>query len=96
MDEIYADEVYGIAVEPLVLFEYLFEDAKHTTYDLALKILELYVTKEEDQSRKDTIKLSPNQERILQEIIKNKYTTVEKLSTAEVSIPLTFRKILRS
>ncbi|ERJ57683.1 MarR family transcriptional regulator [Sphingobacterium paucimobilis] len=90
LDEIYADEVYGIAVaigvEPLVLFEHFFEEAKHTTYDLALKILELYVPKEEDQSQKDTIKdtinLSPNQERILQEIIKNKYTTVEKLSAA--------------
>jgi hypothetical protein len=38
LDEIYADEVYGIAVaigvEPLVLFEYFFEEAKHTTYDL--------------------------------------------------------------
>lgn len=58
--EIYADEVYGIAVaigvEPLVLFEYLFEDAKYTTYDLALKILELYVTKEKEQLHESDIK----------------------------------------
>lgn len=90
LDEIYADEIYGIAVaidvEPLVLFEYFFEKDKHSTYDLALEILELYISKEKDniikEVDKDIVKLSDNQEKIIQEITKNKYTTIEKLSEA--------------
>lgn len=52
--ELYADEIYGIAIaigkNPLLLFEYFYENNLHKTYDLVLDILHIYITKNKKQS----------------------------------------------
>lgn len=86
--DLYADEVYGIAtaigIEPLILFEYFFEKEKHSAFDLALKILELYISKEDNSAEKEVYKevykLTDNQKKIIAEITENKNITIKELA----------------